>query len=413
MACLYNMKSSHLQLLDDSDMISPMSTVQSTPVSFSAQPAVVSPADTRSTYFTDEKCAMPIQAYDGIEVVPEQPRRPSRGLEVVLQHPPGYSVGGAQVNYINADAELPARSNLVPFWRRYLLLIIAGIFLLLIIIAGVAVGINKAKANGSVSKAANGSLAGSNTTSSTELGVTNTTSVAKLAVTNSTRDSVASSGLWLKDGTFNKYLFNQKSSGRITLQVSLDGETYEDYQNVTLTIPPKVGSPLSATAEEDSQTGVVMINLFYLSGDKTVSNVTMSAITCPANSASCNTINNCLLPTKIPTLVYTGLAAINVNNAQDWRVYYLDQEGAVSQLMGNGSGFDEGVKIGGTGLNTSSMAAVNYNMSTNNINLFYVDALTKNLFKMQYTGLTDNGWTTRKLSFLPLYHPSISLTLSL
>jgi hypothetical protein len=126
----------------------------------------------------------------------------------------------------------------------------------------------------------------------------------------------------------------------------------------------------------------------------------MSAITCPANSANCNTISNCLLPTKIPTSVYTGLTAVNVNDAQDWRVYYLDQEGAVSQLEGNSSGFATGERIGGYGLNASSLAAVNVNSTTNNINLFYVDVLTKNLYKMQFT---DGAWTTRMLPTSPLY----------
>jgi hypothetical protein len=127
----------------------------------------------------------------------------------------------------------------------------------------------------------------------------------------------------------------------------------------------------------------------------------MSAITCPAGSANCGTISNCLLPTTIPASVYTGLTAVNVNEAQDWRIYYLNQAGAVSQLEGNSSGFATGETIGGSGLNASSLAAVNVNSTTNNINLFYVDALTKALFKMQFT---NGAWTTRA-SPLPHFSP--------
>lgn len=125
----------------------------------------------------------------------------------------------------------------------------------------------------------------------------------------------------------------------------------------------------------------------------------MSAITCPAGSANCGTISNCLLPTTISANVYTGLTAVNVNEAQDWRVYYLDKNGAVSQLEGNNSGFAMGEQIGGSGLNASSLAAVNINSTTNDINLFYVDDLTRNLFKMQFT---NGAWTTRESLPLPL-----------
>ena len=82
-----------------------------------------------------------------------------------------------------------------------------------------------------------------------------------------------------------------------------------------------------------------------------------------------------------------------MDNAQDWRVYYLDDSGLVSQLQGNSSGFDDGQAIGGAGLNGSSLAAVNVNSTTNNINLFYVDIQTQNLFTLEFTA---GAWTVRK-----------------
>jgi hypothetical protein len=42
-----------------------------------------------------------------------------------------------------------------------------------------------------------------------------------------------------------------------------------------------------------------------------------------------------------------GLAAINVDYAQDWRVYYNDESGFTSELAGNASGFDMGQAIEG------------------------------------------------------------------
>ena len=121
----------------------------------------------------------------------------------------------------------------------------------------------------------------------------------------------------------------------------------------------------------------------------------MSAITCSAGTIKCNTIANWYLPTTIAPSNFTGLAAVNVNHAQDWRVYYHDTNGFVSELQGDNSGFDLGKRIGGSGMNASSIAAVNVNSTTNNINLFYVDRLTQALFQMEFAG---GSWTQRKPS---------------
>lgn len=265
------MKSAHQKQANshDDDNISPLSTVQGTPVPFGSRNAAVSPVETASTtttYFPDEKIAIPIEVYDGIEVAP---RRPSRGLEVVTASasPPQYTVGGRQVNYTNADAELPDRPAKKPFWKRYFLWILAFVLLSVILVSTIAGLVMRTRNKGK------------------KVAVSAT-------IRNSTLHSVASTGLFLKDDTWNMHLFTQNTTGGITLQISLDGDTYEPYRNVSLTIPPKIGSPLSATAEQDRQTGVIMassvmvrnsrmailtlecqINLFYLSGNDTVSNI--------------------------------------------------------------------------------------------------------------------------------------------
>ncbi len=101
-------------------------------------------------------------------------------------------------------------------------------------------------------------------TTSTLPTVTTNTAVAAVS-NNSTLNSVASTGLYLKDGTtWNMHLFVQNTTGVISLRVSVDGETYAISEQVFLTIPPKVGSPLSATAEQDSTTGVVMVDFTHI-----------------------------------------------------------------------------------------------------------------------------------------------------
>jgi hypothetical protein len=55
-----------------------------------------------------------------------------------------------------------------------------------------------------------------------------------------------------------------------------------------------------------------------------------------------------------------------------------------------------GNPIGGLALNSSGIAAVNINSTTNNINVFYVDQLTEALYTTEFNG----AWTTRT-SFPP------------
>ncbi|KAH7342598.1 hypothetical protein BKA65DRAFT_478470 [Rhexocercosporidium sp. MPI-PUGE-AT-0058] len=348
----------------------------------------VSPVE--QAMYSDEKIVMAAPVGQGMEVV--QPnRRPSHAPEVVpatpstpppmptkmfAMGPPGY-----------AETELPARPEPRPFWKRHILWIAAALGFGILII-GVVVGVVGHMESKSTK-----------TSSATVLAVN--------ATTNNTRSSVASSGLFLNDGkTWNTHVLWQNSTGGINLQISLDGKTFQPEQEVKLRIEPKIGSPLSATTEVDATTGVVMLNLFYLSG---VNNITMSAITCSPNSDKCNTIANCYLPTQIAPSNFTGLAAVNVNNAQDWRVYYHDEDGSISELQGDNSGFNLGRPIGGSGLNASSIAAVNVNSTTNNINVFYVDGLTHALFKMQFTA--DN-WTKPSIvspDLIPFWNPNSGL----
>jgi len=256
-------------------------------------------------------------------------------------------------------ASLPERPRKKPFWRRHLHWLLT-IFALVVIFVSVLVGV---------------------TTYHTKAPIPS-------AVTNNTLHTVASSGLFLNDKTtWNMQTFWQNSTGGINLQMSLDGKTFEASRTVALKIEPRVGSPMAATAEIDPTTGVVTLNLFYISGEY---NISMSVITCPPNSASCNTIDNCYIPTTSAPNEYTGLAAVNINDAQDWRVYFYDEAGILSEIAGNSSGFDMGTPFGGSALNSSGIAAVNVNSTTNNINVFYVDQLTEALFTTEFT---DGAWT--------------------
>ncbi len=129
-------------------------------------------------------------------------------------------------------ASLPERPPKNPFWRRHLLWLLT-IFILIVTFVAVLVGITRP--HRSMAQISN-------------------------TIPNNTLHSVASSGMFLNDETtWNMQTFWQNTTGGINFQMSLDGMTFEPPQKVALSIKPKVGSPLAATAEVDPDTSVVMV----------------------------------------------------------------------------------------------------------------------------------------------------------
>ena len=159
---------------------------------------------------------------------------------------------------------------------------------------------------------------------------------------------------------------------------------------------------LSASNTSMRGTDTHQLNLFYISS---TNNITLCTLTCPVLSSACKTASNIALtlnatsPQLNPS---SGLAAINVNNAQDWRIYYYDTSGFLNELSGNTGGFDTvGKPIGGSALNGSAIAAVNVNATTNNINVFYVDQLTQALFMTEFGGV----WSVRTFPLVSFPSP--------
>lgn len=199
--------------------VSPVSTMSALQIPISDEKHVVISPVEKAAYFSDEKICMPV----------------AEGMEV---HQTGSDASPQLAPSEHSDAKLPEQAYQAPFWKRHLLWLIAGVVLLIILI-GILTGLVVAT---QYSK--------------------NETQTIKAVVTNATMNSVASSGLFLKDGTtWNMHVFSQNKTGGITLQVSLDGQQFQTAREVALTIPPKIGSPMSATAEQDEETGVVMVSV--------------------------------------------------------------------------------------------------------------------------------------------------------
>ncbi|KAK6584873.1 hypothetical protein PZA11_003097 [Diplocarpon coronariae] len=350
----------------------------------------------KGTYYPDDKIVIMTPVDQGMEAV--QPnRRSSNAPELFLAAPaaaahrsipPRPPVPPLPPYY--AEASALARPAPRAFWRRHLMWIIAIVGVILLVV-GISVGLvsrtgNDSKKSGSAKALVTG------------------------PIPNNTQNSIASSCMLLNEGkTPNNFVIWQNATGELNLQVALRGTNFEPRKNISLTIPAKIGSPLSATTDVDWTTGVVTLNVFYLSG---FNNITMCSVTCAPWSDDCSTVANIVIPVNVPASNFTGLAAVNVNMAKDWRVYYADQDGYLSELRGVSSGFDKGKTIGGWALNGSSIAAINVNTTTSNINIFYVDSETKALFKMQWA---IDAWTKPSIvssAFIESWNPLSGLAVS-
>lgn len=191
-----------------------MATPVQTPV-IDEKHVVDSPVE-KAAYFPDDKICLPVAP--GIEI-PQVSSSMVASSSLPEVAPPKY-----------VEAKHP------PFWRRHFWWIFAsGIILIVLISILLGLAFKSPPRRGTATRAP--------------------------IVTNSTLHSVASSGLMLRDDTtWNMHLFAQNDTGGINLQVSLNGGQFETVQKVSLAIEPRIGSPMTATTQQDEDTGVIMVD---------------------------------------------------------------------------------------------------------------------------------------------------------
>lgn len=132
-----------------------------------------------------------------------------------------------------SDVPCEQRKSQPRWWRRYFIFIIIGVIVCFSLIIGFAVG----------------SVVAHNKTKESDSTTTKSTST---VIPNNTVATVASSGVFLAgSSTFLMQTFWQSSNGSMQYIMSLDGKTFQATRNVSLTIAPKVGSPISSTAFTD------------------------------------------------------------------------------------------------------------------------------------------------------------------
>lgn len=114
---------------------------------------------------------------------------------------------------------------------------------------------------------------------------------------------------------------------------------------------------------------------------------------CASGSADCKTSSNDIITKGAPTLhESSGLGVASINHSQDWRVYYHNAKSKIVQLVGNATGYDRGQFIyDGTTLAGSDLTVVNVDSTMNNLNVFFVDASSQNLYFTQYTDSWQTG----------------------
>ena len=189
------------------------------------------------TYYPDDKIVLVSN-----EPIPEAFRQQYRQQQQV-QSMVSTPISSTPISVAHDTRRLPTYTESLPereparrpFLKRHMLWLIV-VLLLIIAIAGVVIGVLASRWSGK-----KGSTA------------------PKVVVPNNTIGSVASSGLWLNGGTkWNMQTYWQNTNGSLWYQMSLDGVSYQQPRNASLRVPPRIGSPLSATAVTDS-TGVVYV----------------------------------------------------------------------------------------------------------------------------------------------------------
>ncbi|TVY56559.1 hypothetical protein LSUE1_G009886, partial [Lachnellula suecica] len=315
---------------------------------------VSSQAETVS-YYPDDKICLPMGGGDTPSPMTPSPRE--------QQAPP--STSNTDRAFLGGYSDVPCeeRKSKPRFWKRYFVCIVVAIIFVIAGVIAIVVAITHSHKFQS-----------------------DPTATSK-DIPNNTLATVSSSGVFMKDKTtFNLQTFWQTTNGSIQYMISPDGKNYLPEGNLSLTVAPKLGSPLSSTAFTDTS-GLVYLTLFYIS---TSNQIAMCSLACTADSTSCSSTSNIALKTSVPIHNSTGLSAVTVGDSQDWRIYYHDNSSYLSELQGNLAGFKTSAIVGGGALNGSSIAAVNVNTTTNNINVFYVDLLTKALYMQQFA---DGTWT--------------------
>jgi hypothetical protein len=132
------------------------------------------------------------------------------------------------------------------------------------------------------------------------------------------------------------------------------------------------------------------MQVFYLDSNN---NIIMANFTSPINTNNIILYNSVQIAAGITVLASSQLVAVWLGiTAQSWRVYYQGLDGGLLELIGTQSAWKAGeelvaVPVAGSALSISIVTPPN-------MNIFYVDSSTENMYQISYT--SGGGWSPRK-----------------
>jgi hypothetical protein len=124
------------------------------------------------------------------------------------------------------------------------------------------------------------------------------------------------------------------TTGDLNYQIYLPLTTFQPLQNVSLTIAPLIGTALSTTQQFDATSNNTTVNLFYLTGDSTSTNIARADLSCAGDSPSCTTTSNTMVTTSTianPVHFSSTLSALYLGPS-GYRIFYTTTSNALGQL---------------------------------------------------------------------------------
>lgn len=181
------------------------------------------------------------------------------------------------------------------------------------------------------------------------------------------------------DGSTTTFLqvFGQKmGTGDINYRLHLSTKkAFQEPQRLALTVPALIGTPITSTTQFDDTTLTTLVNLFYLTGNSTSTNLVMAAMTCISTSPTCTTTSNDIVTQYIKYHIHSSssLAATYITNS-GWRIFYVNIDSYICELVhipqATGGKWSATVIGGKTSVGTSITVL---NQPPTGLNEFYMD----------------------------------------
>jgi Fungal fucose-specific lectin len=128
----------------------------------------------------------------------------------------------------------------------------------------------------------------------------------------------------------------------------------------------------------------IQLDLFYLDSSN---NIVQASHTNTKSSTAVSLVQTGIIQSGTNVNPSSSLAAIYMDAAYGWRVYYQTTSRSIQELVG-GNGWNTGTTLG-SGLSGTAITVAM--ISVPNLNLFYIDSSSGSLYFMAFTG----SWSAR------------------